>query len=185
MTSSTTIGAAQLVADVEAARLALLDTIAPLTTTQGAFKPAPDEWSVAEVVEHLFLAEMGVITKIWTALEETRAGKTWTGDLPNAGLSIEQVVKRTWKEKEIAPPAATPHFGGPLFAWATAVRSLPPLLAALSVELENEQLERIVYPHFLSGPLDARQRLEFVRFHIERHHLQVRRITSHPGFPVA
>jgi hypothetical protein len=40
-----------------------------------------------------------------------------------------------------------------------------------------------VYPHFLSGPLDARQRLEFLRFHIERHTAQVWRVRSSHGFP--
>jgi hypothetical protein len=41
------------------ARARLVDHIRPLTSRQGAFTPASDEWSIAENVEHLVLAEQG------------------------------------------------------------------------------------------------------------------------------
>ena len=39
------------------------------------------------------------------------------------------------------------------------------------------------YP--ISGPLDVRQRLEFLRFHLDRHRAQVEQVKLHPDFPLA
>lgn len=50
---------ADLIREATQARERLLDRIRPLSSAQGAFKPYADEWSIAENVEHLVLAEQG------------------------------------------------------------------------------------------------------------------------------
>jgi hypothetical protein len=172
-----------LVDSVERVRSSLLHVVGPLNETQAGFKPLPTEWSVVEICEHLYLAELGGITKVWGAMNAVRAGERWNGDLPNRGKSIEEIIASTWKSKEAAPPVATPHLGGPLAAWVSAIRSLRPVLQDLAIQLEGQQLDAIIYPHFLSGPLDARQRLEFLRYHIERHISQVKRLLTNSAFP--
>ncbi|MDO8679809.1 MAG: DinB family protein [Acidobacteriota bacterium] len=173
----------ELVGSVERARTAVIDAVRNLRTDQGSFKPTPVEWSIAENVEHLYLAEISGLTKIWAAARQVRDGIAWEGDRPNHGKSIESVVATTWKPKEMAPGIATPHMGGPLEVWISSLRSLRSVLADLAKELGGLDLEAIVFPHFLSGPLDGRQRLEFLRFHMERHLEQIRRVQSHPAFP--
>lgn len=172
-----------LIADVEAAREALLADVHALTEAQATFKPAADQWSVVEVIEHLFLAEFSGVSKIWAALEAYHGGQAWVGESPNAGASIEAIVARTWKPREAAPPIATPHIGGPLAYWVACTRTLTAILADLGARLDGVPLDAIVFPHFLSGPLDARQRLEFLRFHIERHRAQIAAIRAAAGFP--
>ena len=166
-----------LVASVERARASVMEAASSLTDAQGAYQP-DGEWSVAEVVQHLYLAEVSGVSKIWTACENFRSGRRWTDPLPNRGKSIEEVVEATWKPKETAPDEATPHFGGPLSYWLCALASLRGVLAELATRLEGQDLEQVVFPHFLSGPLDARQRLEFLRFHMERHQAQIERVMS-------
>lgn len=172
-----------LIRSVEAARQGMLSSVAGLSEAEAAFRPAEGQWSVVEVLEHLYLAELSGVGKIWMALDQVRAGRAWTGDRPNAGRSIEDVIAATWKPKETAPPIATPHIGGPLAFWVQATRSLTGVLAALGAQMEGIRLEDVVFPHFLSGPLDGRQRVEFLRFHIERHVAQIAHIRSAPGFP--
>jgi hypothetical protein len=46
----------------------------------------------------------------------------------------------------------------------------------------EDNLESVSFPHFLYGPLDAKQRLQFLRFHIDRHIGQIRRIESTQAF---
>lgn len=173
----------QLVQSVESARDAAIDSVKNLRVDQASFKPSPDEWSIVENIEHLYLAEISGLTKIWSAARQVRAGGSWAGPRPNHGKSIEDVVAATWKPKEVAPGIATPHIGGPLEAWISGLRSLRTVLADLAQELDGLDLEAIVFPHYLSGPLDGRQRLEFLRFHMERHIAQIRRLQSHPMFP--
>jgi hypothetical protein len=173
----------QLVESVEHARDAVIGAVRNLRPDQATFKPSPDEWSIVENIEHLYLAELSGLTKIWAAARQVRAGVDWTDPRPNHGRSIEDVVATTWKPKEVAPGIATPHIGGPLEAWISSLQSLRGVLADLAKELDGLDLERIVFPHYLSGPLDGRQRLEFLRFHMERHLEQIRRLQSGPAFP--
>lgn len=173
----------ELVFAVERARAAVIDAVSGLRPDQADFKPSPDEWSIAENLEHLYLAEISGLTKIWTGAQQVRAGRAWAEPHPNHGKSIEEVVAATWKPKETAPGIATPHIGGPLEAWMSSLRSLQSVLVDLARELDGLDLEAVVFPHFLSGPLDGRQRLEFLRFHMERHLAQIQRLRSHPAFP--
>jgi hypothetical protein len=64
-------------------------------------------------------------------------------------------VDRTWKQKEIAPPIATPHIGGSLGFWLAATRSLRSVLADLGAMMRDSNLEDVVFPHFLSGRANA------------------------------
>jgi len=172
-----------LVESVESARRTLLDRIVGLTEAQATFRPAEGQWNALEVVEHLYLAELLGVSKIWAALDGVRRGREWSEARPHARTPIEAVVAATWKPKEVAPPGATPHIGGPLDFWVAATRSLTPLLARLGSELESVSLDSVVFPHYLSGPLDARQRLEFLRFHIERHLGQLDDIQASSDYP--
>jgi hypothetical protein len=173
-----------LVNSVERARDHVIATVANLRHDQATFRESPNEWSIVENVEHLYLAEISGLTKIWAAAKLVRAGERWAGDRPHHGKSIEEVVATTWKAKESAPGIATPHIGGPLDAWVSSLRSLRFVLADLTRELEGIDLEAVVFPHYLSGPLDGRQRLEFLRFHMERHVEQIGRIQANPAYPV-
>lgn len=175
--------AADLVGSVEAARDRLLERVGALSELQAAFRPGAGQWNVLEIVEHLYLAELSGISKIWAALADLRAGRAWSEARPNHGLRIEAVVAATWKPKEVAPSIATPHIGGPLSFWMSATRSLTNVLADLGADLEDIRLEQVVFPHYLSGPLDGRQRLEFLRFHIERHMEQIATLRASPEFP--
>jgi hypothetical protein len=163
-----------LVADVEEARQRVLAGVAGLSTQQGAVKPAPSEWSIAECLEHLFLAEHGGVSGLWKAIEGMRAQRpVWSGEPVHRGLSIEEIVRRTWGPGQQAPDNAAPRIGGPVVYWAACLESCRPVLARLARELEAVDLESVVYPHVVSGPLDARQRLEFLRFHLDLHRAQI------------
>ena len=164
---------ARLIQDIEHARTALLAEVDGLSEAEAATRPVEGQWSVVENLEHLYLAEFAGIAKIGAGLEACRSGKGWTDARPNQGKSIEDIVTATWKPKEAAPPIATPHIGGPIEFWRTATRSLTQVLAGLGAQIGDTSLEDIVFPHFLSGPLDGRQLLEFLRFHIQRHISQI------------
>ena len=174
---------AKLVLDAEEARTRVIRSVADLAEHQAAFKISADSWSCSQVVEHLYLAEISGISKIWQAAVDLRAGKTWTGDTPHKGKRIEAIASETMKPKETAPPIATPHIGGPIDFWRSAFLSLAPILAQLGERLQGQPLQDVVFPHYLMGPLDGRQRLEFLRYHMDWHIQQISRVRGHPSFP--
>lgn len=163
---------------VEATRRLVLDHLDGVSELQSAFKPAPDRWSVQEITEHLVLAEEVGILFIWRATVVP-----FDGEHTHRGLTIEEVVAKTWKEKELAPEPARPRFGGPLAYWVARLSGCTHLLERLSERLEGEELENIIYPHVLSGPLDAGQRIDFLAFHMERHLRQMKDVCAHEDFP--
>jgi hypothetical protein len=175
-----------LVDTVGVARREYLSVLEGLSEEQAGFKVEDAAWSIAEITEHLFHAEFGGINLIWRAANgRARGTPVWSGDSPNRGLDIEEVVQRTWREREASPASALPRVGGPLDYWAAALRSCSSLLAELKAPLRVVPLEDTIYPHIISGPLDARQRLQFLAFHLHRHREQVVAIMSHPAFPKA
>jgi hypothetical protein len=180
-----------LIAEVVDARERFLATVGVPSVERATFKPAPDEWCIAEVVEHMTLAERTGTSGIWKALEGMREGRpVWSGDPIHRGKPIDVVIAETWKEREVVPAIAAPTWGGPIAYWITALRAGQVVLEALGVELERAvadgiSLESIIYPHAISGPLDVIQRLEFMSFHLDRHREQVWRIQEHPSYPAA
>lgn len=169
---------------VKDARKRYLDCVKNLTTEQGTFKPAENVWSAAEITEHLYIAELGGIVGMWKALKGDKTGDApWKDEHFNKGLSIEQVVEKTWQPKENVPEGAGPRMFGPLNIWVNALESCQSLLDNLAENLEGKELEKIIYPHPISGPLDVRQRFEFLRFHMDRHGAQVERLKQDPAFP--
>ncbi len=172
----------ELIADVELARRDYVKLVAGLGNATGDFKPSPDEWSIAEITEHLYRAEHAGISLIWTAADGLRRGRPeWTGESENAGLAIEQIIERTWQPRETAPASARPEWGGPLDFWVASLRSCSLVLAGIERALDGLDIDGVIYPHVISGPLDARQRIEFLRFHIDRHRAQAERVMRAAG----
>ena len=89
-----------LIAQVVQARSQVLQAASGVSTQEGAWKPAPTEWSIAECVEHLVVAEQAGVSGTWAAIEGLRTGNpVWKGKPIHRGLTIVEVVRRTWATK--------------------------------------------------------------------------------------
>jgi uncharacterized damage-inducible protein DinB len=164
----------QLVNEIDVARHELLRAVEPLRAEEGNFQPAPDAWSIAQVLEHLVWAELGGLNSMMTALEAWRRGEpVWTEANPNRGKTIEEIIRDTWREKETAPESAEPKMGGPLPYWVALFQASQLVVERVAEEIRLGELDDVIYPHFLSGPLTMRQRLEFLRYHMQHHMPQV------------
>ncbi|QMU28180.1 DinB family protein [Adhaeribacter radiodurans] len=173
-----------LIQNVQDARLHFLATTSPLTDEQVIFKPSSENWCITEIVEHMVWAELGGINGIWKAIAGIKNKQpVWMGEAIHQGLSIEQIIQKTWREKEIVPENAKPSWGGPIDYWRASLLNNQNLLQLLSSALEGLNPEIVIYPHIISGPLNVYQRLEFLRFHLERHQKQIENIKAHPDFP--
>ena len=52
------------------------------------------------------------------------------------------------------------------------------MLALFGAALHGLDPEAIIFPHFLFGPLDAVQRLQFLRWHLDHHLAQIEEIKA-------
>ncbi|GAA4416209.1 hypothetical protein GCM10023187_47460 [Nibrella viscosa] len=173
-----------LIGDVESARSNFLSEIDIIGTQMESWKQDTSSWSVTDVTEHLVWAEQGGILMMWKAFQAQQQGQYWEGERLNDGLTIEDIVTRTWRHengrpKEEAPASAAPRLGGPLAYWKSALLACQTQLNALGEQLRQvpeHELDRIIYPHVIMGPLNVVQRLEFLRFHLDHHRAQIKRI---------
>ena len=163
----------QLLADVAQARHQYLTTITAFSEQQAQWQPTPNSWNAVAITEHLYWAEQGGILGMWKTLLGIRAGAiSYEADRPHDGLPIDAIIQRTWREKEDVPAVAAPRLGGPLAYWASALHGLQANLTDFGNLLTDADLSRMAHLHPISGPLSFGQRLEFLRFHIDRDHAQ-------------
>ncbi len=154
-----------------------LNAISGLTNKQVKFKPSKEEWSILEITEHLVWAEKIGICGMFNAIEGLKNKQPiWEGESPNKGLSIEQIVEKTWQPKEKVPKVAEPKWSGSLQFWAHSLKNCSHLLDELAIQANGVDLHLAIYPHPISGPMDVIQRLEFLSFHLDRHLHQVYRV---------
>jgi hypothetical protein len=173
-----------LLHQIQEARQCFIQNISGITHTQAVFKIAPDIWSIVENAEHIVWAEKIGICRMWMAVEDFKKNPTVLAYAPiHDGLSIEAIIEKTWQSKEQAPEVAKPHWGGTLDFWIAALKTHQPLLEALGKTLIDLDLEQIIFPHPISGPMNIVQRLEFLSFHLDRHHQQINNIKQDSNFP--
>jgi hypothetical protein len=174
----------KLLDSVAVARQQFIQSASGLTYRQSQFKPSEEEWSIVDNVEHMVWAEMSGINGMWKSLDGIKNNKPiWSGDAIHHGLLIEAIIEKTWKEKEQVPEIAKPRWGGPVEYWISALGNGQILLQSLASALDGHDLENIIFPHAISGPLNVIQRFEFLRFHLNRHQRQVENIKTHTDFP--
>jgi len=174
----------QLINDVAQAKERFISSVGNLGNDQIGFKTDAESWSILEVAEHIARAEQSGVSGIWKALDGFKCdAPVWSGTPEHRGLKIEEVIERTWQEKEKVPAIAAPQWGGSISYWLAMIKAQQKALEELAQALTGIPLEDVIFPHPISGPLDAGQRLEFLRFHLDRHRGQVEAIKRHPNYP--
>jgi len=163
-----------LIQDVSIARRKYINQIEHFTQEQAQWKPASEEWCMVEITEHLFWAEQGGILGMWKSIDAIREGKMERKfESIHHNMPVEEVIRLTWQPKEKVPAVAAPRLGGPLSFWCNSLNNLQALLVSFGRHLKNDELRLQAHPHPISGPMDFQQRLEFLRFHLNRHREQV------------
>lgn len=167
----------QLILRVKEARISYCNRISGISETAALWKPSPEAWNTIEITEHLYWAEQGGIAGMWKTLKAIRSGQLEKRfESPHMNLHVEEIIARTWKEKEIVPPVAAPRQGGTLIFWRYALSSLQQILEGFGHDLTDDELHLQAQPHPISGPMDFHQRLEFLAFHMRRHEAQVEQL---------
>src|SRR5947209_18875025 len=103
---------AEIFDDIDSTRARLLGSVEGLSAEQRDFRPSPDRWSVAEIVEHLSMVERSVARLVGSLLRKAEeSGRD--GGRPFASVSIADFVEQTSTQKLDAPDSARPT-GAPL-----------------------------------------------------------------------
>jgi len=174
----------KLILEIEKSRAIFIQSVCGLSIEQVRFKISEQEWSILEITEHLTWAEQIGVCGMFRAIDGLKHGKPiWEGTFPNEGKIIEQIIEETWQIKEKVPKVAEPRWGGAINYWIASLKNCRYLLDELIIQAEQIDLKKAIYPHPISGPMNVIQRLDFLRFHLDRHRNQVERVKQHENFP--
>jgi hypothetical protein len=156
-------------------RAALERAVAEVPSTLRSQRPAPDCWSVAEILEHLAIVEGRISTLLANHLDAARTAglgrEQETGPVVPT-LDVTRLLDRT--RKIVASEASLPRERIDADAALAALARTRDALRATILAADGLAIGTITAPHPVLGPLDAYQWLVFVGGHEARHTLQIR-----------
>lgn len=167
---------------LHATRKMFLDSIDGLSDQQWRYKPAPDRWSVAEVSEHIVLAEDALWDLIQNRVLKQPATPDRKADLSAKDERIMQVVPDRSQRAE-APESVRPS--GRWASREAVVQALKERRDRTIAYVQTTQDD--LRSHVLKSPvldeLDAYQWILYLAAHSERHIRQIEEVKANPEFP--
>ena len=160
----------------------LAKAIKGLSAEQLQFKATPENWSIAQCLEHIAIAEVGIFGRIKEFQQKPAdASKRSEIKFTHAEELIKVVTDRSEKVK--APEFLQPT--GKYESSAVAFEAFNKQRNETKKWIEETQddLHNHLLPHPLFGQLDSYQWVILIGAHCKRHTLQIEEVKEHPQFP--
>lgn len=165
-------------AQLDRTRIGVVEATKELSKAQWKFKPAPDRWSVAEVLEHIVVTEKFLLKNTQEVMQAP-AGKADRDYKSIDKLVLTAIADRTRR-------AEAPEPVQPTGRWSPD-ETLDQFLKIRDRTMEFMKSTPGLRDHVadspLGQPLDAYQWLLFIPAHSERHTKQILEVKAHPNFP--
>ena len=146
-----------------------------LTPAQLAFQMTPDSWSIAQVLEHLAIAEPQYWAQVQASLKD--GGAPPKGDVTDAAI-LWYGIDRTQRDKTGA--ARVPN--GKYQEAAVALADFRKLRAEIRAFASGTQDDLRALP-LKGGNMQLYQWVLMISTHAQRHILQIREIKTHEKYP--
>jgi hypothetical protein len=178
---------AQTAAEVERAaaylaktRDAVLASTKGLSAAQLAFKPAPEKWSVAEVLEHIASTEDYLMALIRDQVMAAPARPAGEDVAAIDDFVLKAIPNRGSKLKAPEPLVPTKRYGSAEGSRKAFTTSRAKTIAFLK---ETKGLRDHAIDSPLGRKLDPYQWVLFIAAHSDRHHQQIEEVKTDAKFP--
>jgi hypothetical protein len=166
-------------AQLERTRTGVIEATAGLSEAPWKFKPGPDRWSAAEVLEHIVVTENLLLEHTSIEVMQAPAGKADRDYKSTDKMVVIAIADRTHK-------AQAPEPARPTGRWSPQ-EALDRFLKIRERTMEflksTPGLRDHVADSPLGQPLDAYQWLLYISAHSERHTKQILEVEADPNFP--
>ncbi|HLG15750.1 MAG TPA: DinB family protein [Blastocatellia bacterium] len=174
---------AEILEAIEGTRSRIYERVEGLSDEQAKFRPSPEKWSVADLIEHLGMTEASLVVRISHVISEIEAATAQPGArFQMKPFSLDELTARARNEKFTAPERVRPR-GRSVAESIGGLRRSREKLPALRPRIEALDLSEARFPHPAFGPLNIYQWLAFIGLHEGRHLSQAEMVVSSPGFP--
>ncbi|HKE00493.1 MAG TPA: DinB family protein [Planctomycetota bacterium] len=157
-----------------------LAAVEGLSDAQWTWKPAPNKWSVGEVIEHLVLVE----TRVQGRLDKTLAGAP-DPDWKKKTAGKAEMLEKLLPDRSMKADAPEPVQPKGKLTHAEAIAEYKKARAK-TIEMtvkSDAPLKAFTFDHPFFGPLSAYQWLLLVPLHNQRHNQQIAEVKATAGFP--
>jgi hypothetical protein len=148
--------------------------VAGLTAAQEAWRPAPEAWSITDVVEHLAVAEGQYWTQFQDSLSQPTGQKTSVPDDTILWYGIDRTNRARTGEARV-PTGRYARTADALAAFAERREVMRAFAATTQEDLRGRLLKQ--------SKMDVYQWLLMISAHAQRHVLQIREIRASAAFP--
>jgi uncharacterized damage-inducible protein DinB len=156
-------------------RRALLDELAVMNDDQLRRKPGPSEWSVLQIVQHMVLAEQGVMQYLPEPEEliaRKRGLRAWI-------CYVVVLLILRWNIRVPVPAEGMVPDGNTSLSelrqqWDENLRWFRGYLDSLG----PEDLKRAVFSHPVAGPLTGPQACKLAQYHFDAHLRQIKKVKA-------
>ena len=167
----------QLLKMLAESREALFAAAANISDEQARIRPAPDQWSVLDCVEHVAIAEHFMLTTI--AAKSAPAPPS--GDRGREEFLLREIPNRA--KKISAPERAHPTGRFPTLDAALEQFNQSRARTIDYVKHCDKDLRAHTAPHPLFGPITGQEYLIVIALHPARHAAQIREVRTALGLP--
>lgn len=159
----------------------LLQTVSGLSAAQLTYKPASDRWSIADCLEHIAVAEIGIF-QVEQGAMQAPSDATRRAEIK---VTDQQVVSRLTNRggKVQSPEILKPTGRFPTAAAALQVFSQQRDKIIDYLKTTPDDLRTHYWQHPATGVIDAYQTLLLLAAHTERHRMQIDEVKAGQGFP--
>jgi uncharacterized damage-inducible protein DinB len=171
---------ATAVAYLQKTEAGVIDAAKGLSAAQLNFKPAPDRWSVAEVLEHIAAAEDMLMGMVHEQVMKAPATPVAEDAKATDAFVLTALPDRSHKLQAPEPLKPTNRFGSPEGSIKHFEASRAATIAFLN---GSKDLREHATDSPLGKKLDGYQWILFVAAHSERHTKQMLEVKADPNFP--
>jgi hypothetical protein len=165
---------------LESTKKDVVDATKNLSDAQWTFKPGPDRWSVAQVMEHIAAAEdfirVDFVQKKVMTLPAGEPGR----DVKKIDAAVEAMIPdRSHKAQAPEPLVPNNRYGSP-------EGSLKHFIESREITEQFLRSNSGLRDHVMDGPVGKMDGYEFILFiagHSERHVKQIDEVKADPKFP--
>ena len=164
---------------LESTKRNVLDATKRLSEAQWNFKPAPDRWSVAQVMEHIAAAEDLLLDTTKEKVMTSPAGEPGRDFRKTDEAVLMMVPDRSHKAQAPEPLVPNNRFGSP-------DASIKHFVESRTTTEDFLKSTPGLRDHVMDSPIGKLDGYEFVLFiaaHSERHTKQINEVKADPNFP--
>ena len=164
---------------LETTKKNVLEATKGLSEAQWNFKPAPDRWSVAQVMEHIAASEDFIRGMLKEKVMMAPAGDAGRDAKKTDETVLAMVPDRTTKAQAPEPLVPTNRFGSP----EGSIRHFVESRATTEDFLKTAAGLRDHVADSPIGKLDGYEFVLLISAHSERHTKQINEVKADPNFP--